>query len=159
MEQMVTRELANGMTVTGTPSAIDAFENPPVSVPIDTSGTALAVVIRGFLFQIVGSLGVLVTVLGLSDSSYIGMAYRFLHADQVAPLLGVVAMVLASGWQLLRAVKKHRKFQTLGMLLPQRVAISPAVPTVAVERAALAAATLIDNPPGPVPAATKGSIL
>lgn len=123
-----------------------AIELPPaVPVPIDASGSGTAVLIRGFLFQLVIAAGVLIGVLGLGEGSQLVKWIRFFQREEAIPVLTAIAAVLASGWQLLRGLRKHRALQTLSFFFSNRIAKSPASPVPAVAAAVEAATVVIDR--------------
>ena len=112
---------------------------PPVAVPIDASGSATAVALRTLAFQVIGFVGLLIGVLGLSENSWVVKIYNIARSDQAIPVIFLLCGMIASGWQLIRGLVKHRKFQVMSMLLPQEVAKSPDNPSPAVVTAAKAA--------------------
>ena len=127
-------------------SVAEAVE-PPVAVPIDASGSATAVAVRTLAFQLIGLAGALVAALGLPDTSVLSTVVRFLRREDMIPIIGLAAAAIASGWQLLRGLRKHEKFQVMSLLLPQKVAKSPENPTAAVATAAKEAIVVIEARP------------
>lgn len=119
-------------------------EPAPVPTPIDASGTATAVIARQLLLQLVVVAGALVAALGLPETSVIAQVVRFLRSEAAVPLIGALAAPAASIYLMIRAKRKHRALQVVSSLpgVPDAVAIGPANPPAAVERA-LEAATLI----------------
>jgi hypothetical protein len=133
--------------ITPPPPDDSALPDPvAVSVPIDASGSATAVAIRTFLFQAVIVASALVSLLGLGEGSEIVKWLRFFQSQEAIPVLAALALMLASGWQVLRGLRNHRIKQILSFFVPNRVAISPIAPTPAVEAAVLAATTVLEHP-------------
>lgn len=131
---------------------------PAVAVPVDASGSATAVALRTLAFQVIGLAGALVALLGLPDTSYLASAVRFLKREDVVPIIGLACAAIASAWQVLRGLKKHKGVQVLSLLLPQQVAKSPLHPSPAVVAAAEAAIVAIESPAAPVPPASTGEV-
>jgi hypothetical protein len=124
-------------------------ENPAqtekaVTVPIDATGSVTAVVARQLILQAVLVVGVLVGALGLSETSTIVKAVRFLQSESAVPLIGAIAALGSSIYLQIRAKRKHQALQTLSLLpsVPDTVAKGPENPTPSVEKAVMAAIAL-----------------
>ncbi len=130
---------------------------PKVDVPIDATGSDVAVLIRNAILQLVGIVGILIAAFGLSDALWIVKVYRVMSASEALPLIGLIAAFGASGYQIFRAIKRNRSLQTLSFFVPQRVAKSPANPSAAVTAAVEAATVVIEQGAAPSPpVTTKG---
>lgn len=123
-----------------------AIVEPAVAVPIDASGSATAVALRTLAFQIIGFVGLLIAALGLPDTSWVVKVFKIAHSNEAIPLIALACGIIAGGWQQLRGLRKHEGLQVMSMLLPQRIAKSPANPTPAVVTAAKAAIVAIEAP-------------
>lgn len=142
----------------GEEAALAEIVEPAVAVPVDASGSATAVALRTLAFQVIGLAGALVAVLGLPATSKLSIIVQFLKREDVIPIVGLACAAIASAWQVLRGLKKHKGLQVLSMLLPQRVAKSPANPAPAVVAAAKAAIVAIESPAAPTPPAYSGEV-
>lgn len=120
---------------------------PAVTVPIDASGSGTAVLIRGFLFQIIIAAGTFVSVMGLGERSEIVKWLRFFQREEAVPIITAIAAAGAMAWDLVRRLRKHRSLQTVTLLptVPDSVAVGPENPPAAVAAAVEAAVTLIDQ--------------
>jgi hypothetical protein len=129
---------------------------PAVAVPVDASGSATAVAFRTLALQVIGFVGLLIGVLGLGEDTWIVKIYRVARTDNGFAMICLAAGILAGAYQQLRGLKKHKGLQVLSLLLPQRVAKSPANPTPAVVTAAKAAIVAIETSAAPTPPAPSG---